>query len=42
MKLLGKRTRSTNKIEDQIKEEKEATKKRMVTNAPGLKAQTKS
>ena len=29
-------------IEDQTNEEKEVRKKKMVTNAPGLKAQTKS
>ena len=42
MRLSRKQTPSTKMIEDLTKEEEEATKRRTVTNAPGLKAQTKS
>ena len=41
-RLSGRRTLGTKMIEDQTNEEKEVRKKKMVTNAPGLKAQTKS
>ena len=41
-KLSGRRTLGTKMIEDQTNEEKKVGKKKMVTNAPGPKVQTKS